>query len=71
MCAIETLEESLNHVTFITSRISSLGNRIGPVCVSVFLCVCLSVSAQSITAKGLYIGGTREVRECSGVFITL
>ncbi len=72
-----------------TSRISSRGNRIGPV----RLCVCVSVSTLATepldlrtqydiliwpehAQKGLWGEGTlqhgsREVRQCSGVFISI
>ncbi len=33
------------------------------------MCVCQSITAKGLLAKGLYMRGTREVSERSGVFI--
>ncbi len=69
------------HYVILTSRVSGRVNRIGPVHLS--LCVCVLVEHvpvvcvyPSIMAKGLWGEGTlkhgsREVRQRSGVFIQI
>ncbi len=78
-------EMSVFALAIFTSRVSGRGNKIGAVFPSVFpsvstltaepllcVCVCLCPSCRKdYRAKGLCMRGTREVSQCSGVFISL